>query len=105
MQANPFVAPAAGATGTAPPSGFADLVSELRRLSVAFGKPVALVHGDTHYFRVDQPLVDTTTGLIVTNLTRAETYGDPNHHALLMTVDPADANLFRFEPLVVRGKQ
>jgi hypothetical protein len=104
MQANPFVAPAAppaGAPPQPPPNGFTDLLSELRRLALAFGKPVALVHGDTHHFRVDQPFVDTTTGLAVTNLTRAETYGDPNHHALLMTVDPTAPNLFRFEPLVV----
>jgi hypothetical protein len=106
MQANPFVVPSANPSAGAaapPPSGFTDLVSELRRLSVTFGRPVALVHGDTHYFRVDQPFVDTTTGLVITNLTRAETYGNPNHHALLMTVDPAAPNVFRFEPLVVRA--
>lgn len=27
--------------------------------------------------------------------------GNPNHHALIMIVDPASPNLFRFEPLVV----
>ena len=37
----------------------------------------------------------------LTTITRAETYGNPNFHALLMTVDPASPNLFRFEPLAV----
>jgi hypothetical protein len=105
MQANPFIPPSADRSEPSLPSGFTDLVSELRRLAIGFGKPVALVHGDSHYFRIDQPFVDTTTGLVVTNLTRAETYGNPNHHALLMTVDPAAPNLFRFESLVVQGKR
>ncbi|HEX2191246.1 MAG TPA: hypothetical protein VHG51_20215 [Longimicrobiaceae bacterium] len=60
---------------------------------------MALVHGDTHFFRVDQPLVDPDSGERLTNVTRAETFGSPDLHALLMTVDPRSPNLFRFEPL------
>ena len=37
----------------------------------------------------------------ITNITRAETYGSPDLHGLVMTIDPTSANLFRFEPLVV----
>ena len=29
------------------------------RADVAFGKPVAYVHGDSHYFRIDKPLLDS----------------------------------------------
>jgi len=79
----------------------ADSLSEFQRLAEAFGKPVTLVHGDTHYFRVDQPFSDSTTRRVIPTITRAETYGNPNFHAIVMTVDPSSANLFRFEPLVV----
>jgi hypothetical protein len=102
MQANPGLSTTAGRWGPrGKPDGFADFLREFQQLAVAFGKPVALVHGDTHYFRVDQPFSDSTTHLTYTNITRAETYGNPNFHAVLMTVDPASPNLFRFEPLAV----
>jgi len=102
MQANPGLNTIAGRWAPRPrPDGFADFLSEFQRLAVAFGKPVALVHGDTHYFRVDQPFSDSTTRLVIPTITRAETYGNPNFHAVVMTVDPASPNLFRFEPLVV----
>jgi hypothetical protein len=102
MQANPGLNTIAGRWGPRPkPDGFIDFLREFQRLAVAFGKPVALVHGDTHYFRVDQPFSDSTTGRTYTSITRAETYGNPNFHAVLMTVDPASPNLFRFEPLTV----
>lgn len=104
MHANPRLdAPGARYSSRRPrPDGFADVLDELQRLAIAFRKPVAVVHGDTHYFRVDQPFYDAKTGRTITNITRAETFGSPDMHALLMTIDPASPNLFRFEPLVVR---
>lgn len=95
MQANPFTA--------VEPSGFTDLLDELQRLALAFGRPVALVHGDTHRFRVDHPLNHPATGRPLTTVTRAETYGNPEQHALRITVDPASPNVFRFEPLLARS--
>jgi hypothetical protein len=102
MHANPRLdAPGNRHTRRPKPDGFADLLDELERLAVAFRKPVALVHGDTHYFRVDQPFSDATTRRTITNITRAETFGSPDLHGLLMTVDAGSPNLFRFEPLIV----
>jgi hypothetical protein len=40
------------------PDGFHDILSELRDLTIAFKQPVVLVHGDSHYFMVDKPLLD-----------------------------------------------
>ena len=103
MHANPQLnAPGARYARRPRPDGYAELLDELQRLAIAFRKPVALVHGDTHYFRVDQPFFDATTRRTITNITRAETYGSPDLHGLVMTIDPTSANLFRFEPLVVR---
>jgi hypothetical protein len=75
--------------------GFSDFVNELQRLTVAFGKPVVLFHGDTHYFRVDKPLVDAAAHAIP-NFTRVETFGDPNYAWVRVIVDPADPELFVF---------
>lgn len=104
MQANPTVAPVARAGRPRPPSGFAELLGELERLVLAFDGHVALIHGDTHTFRIDQPLRDRQ-GRTRTTFTRAETYGNPSFHALVMTVHPGSASVFRFEPLVVRRNQ
>src|SRR5690606_35837269 len=83
-------------------NGLIETRDEVRALAAEFGKPVALVHGDTHEFRVDHPLRDAQ-GNPRTNVVRAETYGWPHMHAMIMTVDPAGPELFTFEPLIVRG--
>jgi hypothetical protein len=40
-------------------SGFTDFLNVLEAETIAFGRPVALMHGDTHYFRIDEPLFDS----------------------------------------------
>jgi len=75
----------------------AALVSEAQ----AFDGQVVLVHGDTHFFKLDKPLVDQAH--LVSNLTRLETFGSPNVHWVKVTVDPYSRNLFRFEPMIVPG--
>ena len=72
-------------------------------MTVSFGKPVALVHGDTHYFRVDKPMTRSEKGHLVENFTRVETFGSPNVHWIRGVVDYQDPNLFRFEPVLVPG--
>jgi len=85
--------------------GFGDLLRALRTQVIAFGKPVAYVHGDSHYFRVDKPLLDTT-GKRIVNFTRVETFGDhqPNLgdvNWLKVTVDPSSREVFSYEPQIV----
>ncbi|MGH9721240.1 MAG: hypothetical protein ACRD8O_13575, partial [Bryobacteraceae bacterium] len=41
-------------------SGYAAFVTTLRNRTVAFGKPVVLVGGDTHTIRIDKPLTTVT---------------------------------------------
>lgn len=38
--------------------------------TLAFKRPVLMVHGDSHIFRVDQPLVSSKTGRVIENFTR-----------------------------------
>src|SRR5215475_12588343 len=46
--------------------GFHDFLVALRAEAIAFGKPVVYVHGDSHYFRIDKPLLDSTVTKTVT---------------------------------------
>ena len=85
--------------------GYHDFLVALRAQVIAFGKPVAYVHGDSHYFRVDKPLLDST-GKRVTNFTRVETFGDHQPtlgdvNWLKVNVDPASREVFSYEPQIV----
>lgn len=87
------------------PQAFPPLLAELRRLTLAFDKPVAYVHGDSHYFRVDQPLVldpADPTQRPVPNFTRAEGYGSPNINWVEGIIDPHDEDVFSFKKHVIR---
>ena len=82
-------------------TGFDRLIGELGRLTVDFGKPVALAHGDTHTFIVDMPLSDSATGQVIANFTRVEVFGSPDSHWVRGTADGRDPRVFRFEPMLV----
>ena len=69
--------------------------------AIAFGKTVVLVHGDSHYFRIDKPLGRRPNVAAIENFTRVETFGQPNHHWLHVTVDPDDPNVFTFRQRIV----
>ena len=57
------------------PDGFQSFLLALRTEVIAFGKPVAYVHGDSHYFRIYKPFLDSA-GQRLANFTRVETFGD-----------------------------
>jgi hypothetical protein len=85
--------------------GFHDFLVALRAQVITFGKPVVYVHGDSHYFRVDKPLLDST-GKRVTNFTRVETFGDHQPtlgdvNWLKVNVDPTSREVFSYEPQIV----
>lgn len=116
IQANPqfeqtWPARRRGAFGIAPPpkkpSGYAEFLAALRREVLAYDKPVVLVHGDTHYFRMDKPLIlddksGDGRGRVVENFTRVELFGYPESHWVRATVDPADPNIFSFRTGMVK---
>jgi len=84
--------------------GFTDLRTALGKEAVAFGKPVVLVHGDSHYFRVDKPYTRLRRGPedpTIEILTRVESFGTPNHHWLQVTVEVSDPNVFTFRPRII----
>lgn len=76
---------------------YREFLAQLREAAARLRKPVLFVHGDTHQYRVDMPFTDAL-GAPVPNLTRLETYGSPFVGWVKVTVDPAEPELFRFEP-------
>ena len=100
MQANPhFDLPSTNRVRR----GFNAMIRTFEDESLEFGKPVVLVHGDTHYFRIDQPLVSARSGRRVENFTRVETYGNPDMHWLKVHVDWRNPNVFQFQPRIVKS--
>jgi len=88
-------------------SAYTPLVTELANRAVELGKPVLLLCGDSHTFKVDQPLADPTSaeGMVhgtvaVPNLTRIVVQGaltaDGNNPRkwLRLTIDPRDPAVF-----------
>jgi hypothetical protein len=82
-------------------TGFDQFLNALEKETVAFGRPVVYVHGDTHIFRVDKPLVGSTSGRIIENFTRVETFGFPDTHWVRAIVDPRDPQVFSFRQEIV----
>jgi hypothetical protein len=92
------------------PDGYQEYLSELRKQAIAFHEPVAYVHGDTHYFRIDKPLLDAG-GRRVENFTRVETFGDNQANGtndvnwLKVLVDPSSREVFAYQPQIVPGNR
>jgi hypothetical protein len=83
-------------------SGYTDFLNKVVTETEAFHGQVVLVHGDTHFFKVDKPLYSPTN--LLPNLTRVETFGSPSIHWIRVTVDPASEEVFTFHPVLVRQK-
>jgi len=86
-------------------SGFHDTLRALAEGAAAYGRPVLLVHGDTHEFIVDRPLLRPDGMGRLVNVYRLEVFGDPHIQAVEVTVDPADPAMFAFRPLIVPENQ
>ena len=73
---------------------------------IAFRKPVAYVHGDSHYLRVDKPMLDSQ-GRRLENFTRVETFGDNQGNGtndvqwIKVKVDARSREVFSYQPQIV----
>jgi hypothetical protein len=90
----------------AQPDGFNDYLVALRDEVIAFRRPVAYVHGDSHYARIDKPLLDIS-GRRLENFTRVETFGDNQANGtndvnwIKVTVDPRSREVFSYQTQIV----
>jgi len=88
------------------PDGFQAFLLALRDEVIAFQRPVAYVHGDSHYFRIDKPFLNAL-GQRLENFTRVETFGDNQGNGdndvnwLKVTVDPNSREVFSYQPQIV----
>ncbi|MBM3767532.1 MAG: hypothetical protein FJW32_19245 [Acidobacteria bacterium] len=78
-------------------SGFREFYRQLEDEAIVFQRPVLILMGDTHIFRIDKPMVGTRSVRVLDNVTRAEVPGDVQAHWLRIKVDPARRGLFSFE--------
>lgn len=92
------------------PDGFQEFLLALRDEVIAFRKPVAYVHGDSHYFRIDKPFLDAQ-GRRIENFTRVETFGDNQANGnndvqwLKVTINPRSREVFSYQPQIVVGNR
>ena len=86
-----------------PPGPYTGFLRALSGETSAFRRPVLLVHGDSHYFRVDKPLTGPESGRRLDNFTRLEVFGSPHVHWVRVQVDPGDPQVFRFRQEIVPG--
>jgi len=88
------------------PDGFAEFLGALRDEVTAFRRPVAYVHGDSHYFRIDKPFLDAR-GRRLENFTRVETFGDNQANGnndvnwLKVRVNARSREVFSYQPQLV----
>ena len=85
------------------PSAYDGFIGALAEEVARYTRPVAFIHGDTHLFRIDQPLLDPVTQRTFTHFTRMETFGNPDTRWTRVIVDPSDPALFTFR--AESGKQ
>jgi hypothetical protein len=84
-------------------NGYAAFLDALTKETKGFPGQVVLVHGDTHFFKIDRPLIDATH--LLSNFTRVQTFGSPNIHWIQVSVDPASRDVFSFHPMIVEANK
>jgi hypothetical protein len=81
---------------------FKKTVTALTKGALGFKKPVLLVHGDFHDYKLDKPFTDGA-GNRIENLTRLEVHGAPQVWAVKIDIDPSSPSLFEIAPLKLPG--
>lgn len=81
--------------------GYEAFLETLENETIAFRRPVLLIHGDSHYFRIDKPLYNSGTRRRLENFTRLETFGAPDFHWINVHVDPQDPRVFRISERLI----
>lgn len=72
-------------------SAFRDIGKALVKAAADYGKPVLLIFGDSHEYRLFQPVTDKAP-----NLVAMEVYGAPDMHAVEVLIEPSARMPFNF---------
>ena len=81
-------------------SGYRNVMAQIEKQTAGFDGQVLLVHGDTHFFKIDKPL--HAPGRMLSNFTRLQTFGSPSLHWVKVTVDPQSEQVFQIQPVIVK---
>jgi hypothetical protein len=82
-------------------NGYTDFFNTLVEETHNYNGQVLLVHGDSHYFKIDKAMVNDD-GRLTPNFTRVEVFGSLDNSWIEMTVDPSSGNVFSFQPVVLK---
>ncbi|ABM03558.1 conserved hypothetical protein [Psychromonas ingrahamii 37] len=82
-------------------NGFSDFYHTLQAETHNFGGQVLLVHGDSHYYKVDKPMYEDD-GRLTANFTRVQVFGAEDNSWIEMTVDPKSEDVFSFAPVILQ---
>lgn len=84
-------------------TGFMEFLTALENHTKAYAKPVVLAHGDSHYFRIDKPVL-VNSGFLP-NFTRVETFGSSKVHWLRVQVNPKSEEVFTITQEIVEAEE
>jgi hypothetical protein len=82
-------------------SGFTRFLTTIDEEARAFAKPVLLIHADEHRYRLEPKVTLVRTAGPLEHVTRLETFGANDIHAVLVVVDPGSPQVFQAGPLIV----
>jgi hypothetical protein len=82
-------------------SGFTRFLTTIDEEARTFAKPVLLVHADEHRYRLEPKVTLIRSAGPLENVTRLETFGANDIHAVVVVVDPASPQVFQAGPLIV----
>jgi hypothetical protein len=82
-------------------TGFRETFFVIEDETIVYQKPVLAIIGDSHLFRIDQPLIGRTTRQPLGNFFRLEVPGSADVHWVRVRVDPASRSVFSFSPEMV----
>ncbi len=80
-------------------AGYRKFLDALVAETEQFKGQVLLVHGDTHFFKLDKPLYSPSK--VLPNLTRLQTFGSPVNHWVKVSVNPRSPEVFTIHPVMV----
>ena len=81
-----------------PRNPYEPFIARLAERAAAFPGIVVLLHGDTHSYRVDQPLLRPGTSDTLRTFTRIETFGSPDVGWVRIVIDTAHGRVTGVEP-------
>jgi hypothetical protein len=83
-------------------SPYESFLTRLAERTAAFPGEVLFIHGDTHEYTVDHPLMRAGTSDSLPNFTRLETFGSPRIGWVRVVIDSVAGRVVEFEPRVMR---